>query len=128
MTPPALEKLKAIEQRIAKKKGDFVLFALFLREDSPDRWDLVVSAPWIGDENKALQYLVAELKSHLKMAELIRLSRIIIVDPSDAPVQAINRAVRVEHGDVESRDRDFFGMHMAQALIITSKPLASSAA
>src|SRR5437667_89713 len=37
-----VEHLKDIEVEISDERGPFILFALFLREDSPDRWDLVV--------------------------------------------------------------------------------------
>ncbi len=32
---------------IARKKGEFTLFALLMRADAPGTWDLVVSAPWL---------------------------------------------------------------------------------
>ena len=41
-----IEKIVSLEQTISTEKGDFVFFALFLREDAQDKWDLVVSAPW----------------------------------------------------------------------------------
>ena len=53
-----VEKLKQQENNMAQEKGPFDLFALFLREDSPDKWDLVVAAQWI-EKNKqdALKYI-----------------------------------------------------------------------
>ena len=40
MTVPELtEKFAELESHIAEEKGPFALFALFLREDVPDRWD-----------------------------------------------------------------------------------------
>ena len=47
------EKFTRLESQIAQEKGDFTLFALFMREDVPDRWDLIVSAPWLGDDKRA---------------------------------------------------------------------------
>ena len=129
MKEPIFEKLRSVERTISHEKGDFILFAIFLREDAPDVWDLVVAAPWIQEKkNEALQYLVSQIKKYLKPSELIKISRIVIVDPSDAPVQAINRAIGVEHGDVEVNNSNFFGLHIAQAVIITSKPAVAPAA
>jgi hypothetical protein len=40
-----LGKFVELEQRLSQERGEFSLFALFLREDASDKWDLVVSAP-----------------------------------------------------------------------------------
>ncbi len=111
-----------LESRIAEEKGDFALFALFLREDVPDRWDLIVSAPWVGsDKQAALDYLIGRIKTLLSPQDLTALSRIVIVDPDDAAVSDLNRAIHVEHGTAEVRDSSFFGLPIKHAYIITSK-------
>lgn len=116
------EKFAELESGIAEEKGGFALFALFMREDSPDRWDLIVSAPWTGDDKQsAVNYFVAQIKLRLGEQSLTRLSRIVVIDPQDAGVQALNRAIQVEHGRVEVRDSDFFGLAVKHAYIITSK-------
>src|SRR2546426_3521117 len=71
------EKFTRLESQIAQEKGDFTLFALFMREDVPDRWDLIVSAPWLGDDKRAaVSYLVDQIKSKLGERDLTNLSRI----------------------------------------------------
>ena len=123
MSPQELPaKLAKLESDVASDRGDFVLFALFLREDVPDRWDLIVSAPWaVADQKSALDYLVARIKSDLGPEDLTLLSRIIFVDPADIAVQDLNRAINIEHGAVEVRDSNFFGLPIKHAYIITSK-------
>ena len=117
-------KLAELESNVAAEKGSFALFALFLREDVPDRWDLIVAAPWaIADQKTALDYLVEKIKSDLGPEELTLLSRIVFVDPSDTAVQSLNRAITIEHGRVEIRDTSFFGLPVKHAYIITSKRL-----
>jgi len=117
-----IEKIAALEQSISAEKGDFVLFALFLREDAQDKWDLVVSAPWIEVNNKvALSYLANELKSHLLVQEMLTLSRIVMVDNDDPSLEAIHKAISVEHGMFEIKDSNFFGLQIKHAYIITSK-------
>src|SRR5437667_8633201 len=116
------EKFRDLEARIAEEKGNFVLFALFMREDVPDRWDLLVSAPWVGsNKREAVEYFVNQIKSRLGEQDLTSLARIVVVDPQDAAVQALNRAVQIEHGGVEVRDSSFFGLPVKHAFIITSK-------
>ncbi len=116
------QKFADFESRISGEKGDFALFALFMREDSPDRWDLMVSAPWTGDDKQsAVNYFVGQIKSSLGDQGLTSLSRIVVIDPQDAAVQALNRAIQIEHGRVEVRDSEFFGLAVKHAYIITSK-------
>lgn len=124
------DKFRDLESRIAEEKGGFALFALFMREDAPDRWDLIVSAPWVGsDKRSAVDYFVEQIKSRLGAQDLTWLARIVVVDPLDAAVQALNRAIQIEHGEVEVRDSTFFGMPVKHAFIITSmRPPAPAAA
>ena len=117
-----VERFARLESRLAEEKGDFALFALFLREDVGDRWDLIVSAPWVGpDKESAVSFLVGEIKSKLGDQDLTSLSRIVIVDPDDVAVQNLNRGIHVEHGQFEVRDTNFFGLAVRNAHIITSK-------
>ena len=119
-----VSKFVSLEQEIAQEKGNFAFFALFLREDVPDRWDLVVSAPWFSTDTKeTLDYLVGKIKPRLKESELLMLSRIVLVSPSDLSLRAIHKAVQIEHGAVEVSNSNFFGLVIKQAYIITSKRL-----
>jgi hypothetical protein len=128
-TPDLVERFARLETQIAQDKGDFALFALFTREEVPDRWDLMVSASWTGGDNSAVvDYLVAQIKSKLGDGDLVRLSRIVVIDLEDAAVQKLNRSVHVEHGNVEVRDSVFSGIAIKQAHIITSnRPPAQAA-
>jgi hypothetical protein len=119
-------KFAKLESDVSTARGDFALFALFLREDAPDRWDLMISAPWASaDQKAALDYLVNRIKSDLGPDDLTQLSRIVFLDPTDAAVQSLNQAVRVEHGSFEVRDSNFFGLPIKHAFIITSKRLGA---
>jgi hypothetical protein len=123
------EKYLELEVQIAKEKGDFVLFALFLREDAYDRWDLFVSAPWTGnDKRKTVNFLVDEIKSKLGVPLLIYLNHIEVLDPQDPSVQEVNRKLQVEHGILPTGDRTFFGVPIERAYFITSKLAPSPAA
>ncbi len=129
-TAELVDKFTDLESHIAEEKGPFVLFALFMREDAPGRWDLIVAAPWAGDDNQSVvEYFVGQIKSRLGDQSLISLSRIIVVDPQQTRVQAFNRAIQVEHGRVEVRDTNIFGQAIKHAYIITSqRPHAPAAA
>lgn len=116
------EKLRTLEQSIAAEKGNFLLFALFLREDAPDRWDLLVAAPWIPkNKNTALKYFSDKLIRTLSQKELLKLSRIAIIEPDEPALAAIQQAMHVEHSIAEIKDSNFFGMQIKHAYIITSR-------
>ena len=121
-----VRKFIALEKKISDERGRFALFALFLRGDVRDKWDLVVAAEWFGaDEKKTLDYLARRIRSHLKPQELLILSRIVLANPSDPAVKAIQNTLEIEHGSVEVRNSDFFGLRIKHAYIITSKKAAS---
>jgi len=93
-----------------------------MREEVPDRWDLIVSAPWLGgDKQAAVAYLVAQIKSRLGAQELINLTRIVVIDPENEALQNLNRVIQTEHGTVEVADSEFFRVRVKRAFIITSK-------
>ena len=123
MTPTEVaRKLSTFESSLAEERGSFALFALAIREEVPDRWDLLISAPWLGDdEQAALAYLIAQIKSKLGAEYLTYLSRIVVVDPDHAKLQEFNDLVQVEHGSVDMRDDYLFGLLVKRAYIITSK-------
>jgi hypothetical protein len=53
-----LQRFAALEASIAEEKGSFALFALFMRKEVPDRWDLIVSAPWLGDDKVKRAFII----------------------------------------------------------------------
>ena len=124
-----IDRFAELESQIAGEKGGFTLFALFMLEDAPDCWDLIVAAPWAGgDEQSAVDYLIGQIKSRLGEESLTNLARIVVIDPENAAVQALNRAIQIEHGRVEERDRTFFGLPVKRAYFITSKRTPAPAA
>lgn len=121
------DSLLAVEKELAKENGPFSLFALFLREDAPNKWDLVVSAPWTErDKGAALRVISDKMTSLLDPTDLLAISRIALVEPDNPAVETINRAFKVEHGSVEVKDSSFFGMAIKHAHIFASTRVASA--
>ena len=116
-----IEKLASLERDIASEKGEFSLFALFLREDADDKWDLLASAPWLEANNrKSLDYLVNQLRARLDTQELLSLSMIVLLEKDNPVLEAIHKEVRVRQGMAEVRDSISFGVPIKHAYIITS--------
>ena len=117
-----VDRFAFLEAKLSETRGSFSFFALFLPEDAPDHWDLLVAAPWLGpNKQETVKYLVNEIKSHLGPQELINLSRIVVVDPNHPSLQAVTKTIHVEHGRVEVRDSTFFGLPIRHGFIITAK-------
>lgn len=122
-----LNKLITLERDVVAEKGPFLLFALFLREDAPNRWDFVVSAPWIEkDKMYSYRYFSDHLQSRLEREEVILLSRIVLIDENNPALEDIHEEFQVEHGLIKVYNREFFGLQMDRAYIITSAPLRTS--
>jgi hypothetical protein len=123
-----IDKLRKVMNEVSAEKGDFALFGLFLSEESSDKWDLVVSAPWLEKGKlKALGEFVEILSSTIGKEEFLSLSRIITLNHDDPSLKAILRFVRVENGHVVLQDNNLFGLEIKQAHILRAKRLKDSA-
>lgn len=117
-----LEKIRTVEREIAGEKGGFLLFALLLREDAPDVWDLLVSAPWMTQEKKVdtLDYIIAKLHGKLRDNELLKLSHIVIIQEGNPGLDAL-QAIHIEGGIAELKDIEVSGLPIKHAYLITSR-------
>jgi hypothetical protein len=116
------EKLRSLEKEIAGEKGRFLLFALILREDAVDSWDVLVNAPWLeADKSAGLRFLAPKIQALGTAEELQRLSRIVIIERNQPILGAIQAALNVEHSLSEISRCNFSGIRIEQAYIITSR-------
>ncbi|KJV05496.1 hypothetical protein [Methylocucumis oryzae] len=117
-----IAKLKSIEETASKEMGKFSFFALFLPEDSPNKWDLIVSADWIDhDKLKALRYLAKKMNESFSSAEIVNLSKVVPIETKNSELIQLTKQYRTEHDTKEIRNKDFFGIPIDQAYIITAK-------
>ena len=116
-----INKFKEIERETSSEKGNYNLFALFLREDSPNRWDILVSADWIdGDKDQALKYIAQKIQSSLSPNELLLVSRIVIIEEDNPALPAFLGTIGVKHGNIEIKDSSFNGLEIKHGFLITS--------
>lgn len=117
-----LKNMVSVERSLADEKGALSLFALFLREDAPGKWDLLVSAPWIEkNKQEVMKFIAGKVQKTLSKKELLNLSRIVIIEQSNPALSAFQSAIHVEHGDAEIQDSNFFGLQIKHAHVITSQ-------
>ena len=119
---PLVEKLLDIEARIKLEAGSLVLFALIERDDAPGKWDLVVSAAWAKERQKDLLNRIAlQVRNNLTWEEKVMLSRILILDPQDPFVRAINNMFKdVDHGRKRFSNFLVNGISIKDSYIMTS--------
>ena len=117
-----LQKLTAIEKETSAERGEYNLFALFLREDSSNKWDILVSANWINkNKENALKYLAQKIQKAFTPEELFQISRIVIIEENNPALPVLQQAVSIVHGAAEIKDSNFFGLQIKHAYLITSR-------
>lgn len=113
--------VQSLEKEISTEKGEFALFALFRRDDATDKYDLLVSAPWIeADQKQSLEYLAKKVQSRLDQDQFESLSRIVLLDKGNPVLEAIRKSVQTKHSAHEVQNTNFSGVQITQACISTS--------
>lgn len=127
---PLVRLIREIEMDLSQERGPFILFAPLMRQDTLRQWDLVVSAPWLrGSLLESTKYLSDIIQSKLSIEDVLKLSKIVILDPDNTFVNHLTSTVQVIHGDVEMKNTSLNGIEVDHAYIITSnKETHSSAA
>lgn len=116
-----LDKLAAFELEASSERGEFLLFALLLREDAQDKWDLVVSAQWLQPDNwDDRDSFIKQIRDKLSLDEFLMLSRIVLLEPDNPVLKALQRMINVQHGMCEIRDSSINSIVVKHAYVITS--------
>lgn len=103
-----LDKLKFAVQVLEKEQGPMLLFALFLREDSLEKWDIVVSASWLSStEKKAYKMVISKIQAALSPSELVQFARVVILDNTDPVVSFLQKVCPLTNGGYKESPRDF---------------------
>ena len=117
-------KLRDMEMKMSGEKGAFNLFALFMRDDAENNWDLVVSSKWISmNKSDSLKYIASNVQMALTKKEIVNISKIVIIDDNNPALDAIYQDHVAEHSMIEMRDCNFFGLSIQHAYIITSQKI-----
>ena len=65
-----LEKLKPIVNTLENEHGPILVFALFLREDPLEKWDIVVSAEWLNSSDRSsFEIIGSKIQKSLNSSE-----------------------------------------------------------
>ena len=103
-----LNKLKSVVQSLEKDHKPILLFALFLREEALQQWDIVISASWLSSSEKnAYQIVVSKIQSVLSSSELVQISRVVILDHTDPVVPFLQEVCPLTNGGFKESPKDF---------------------
>lgn len=104
---------------IAARRGDFTLFGIFMRLNSPGTFDLVVSAPWLDKGKlKAAGDLANLLTEILGEGALQQFARIETLEEEDPALKDFLSAFFVDDGEVRVQRSNLFGLEMEDAVIM----------
>ena len=122
-----VKQLQKMERDLSETKGGFVFFGLMLPEDGPNKWRVVMSAPWIdGHQHEALGVVLNEMDQYLASDDRFDLS-IQMVRTDDSTLEPIHEALEIRHGLVEIFDVDLFRETIRRGYIITAQKLSTAA-
>lgn len=94
-----IDSLKFAITALEKERGDLLICALFLREDSLERWDVVVSASWLNPtEMQSYKIVSSKLQEILSDAELVQFSRVVILSQDDPVVSFLLDLETIKNG------------------------------
>jgi len=96
-----IEKFQKIVTDISTNKGTLNLFALSYRENDSQTFDLLISARWINiDDFNFLKYIENLLKEELDSNDILKISRIVLLDPEETSVKAITNCFYINEGNL----------------------------
>ncbi len=117
------EKLRNLERELKADRGPFAYFALVRDGEAPDRWDLVVSAPWISaNPMEGIRLIAEQLKKRLALQELLSISKIVPLEEGNPYLEASRSLFSGVDGDLAEMRGDIVnGILLADSYLITSQ-------
>jgi len=117
-----IEKLTLLVPTIDREKGHVILFALFMSEDAPDRWDVIVCAQWAeANQRAALDYIANKLKKIATKKEVEFISRIVILERASPTVNGVLMCAETVGGVFRVKNSNFNGLQIQDAYIFRSR-------
>jgi hypothetical protein len=98
---PLVKQVVGYLQQMTEQKREFALAMLVPSEDLSDKWNLVLSAPWIDHEglNAVIPTVTSALLRHLSKVNARKLERVSILPTTDSLVSRM-ADLRISVGEV----------------------------
>ncbi len=116
------QKFRDAEEKISEEHGGFFLFGLFEREETPGRWDLIVSAPWLKTDYAGTKEIIRLLRDKIGLDNWEIVSAVFPLEPSVEYVRWFTQRYHIEHQLEEQYNAVFNEIPVSHAFIITATP------
>jgi hypothetical protein len=126
------EHLFKVRDRLIAERGSLTLLALFDREDSLGKWDLLVAGGGLREDMlEGYQHVGKILLDCLTTEEMVSMEKMVIL-PADYPpvLEVVERAHEVGVGTkvIELYNFDFYQFRIRRALVFHAAPVEVAAA
>jgi hypothetical protein len=117
------QKMKAVEEEVARERGGVFFFGLLKTARLPDQWDLVIVATWAEEYTLAdLRYIAEKLRPRLTPEETVSLARTVLLGPNEARLLAQAGAFSLRQGGVQAVHLSINDQLVTHAYVIASDP------
>lgn len=115
-----VDNFKKILDALVGEKKYVWLFAYLKMDDLMDKWSIVISAPWINDENEDSEYkkIIEIIKKNLNEEELSSIARVVFLPKDD---HLIDELLKKPAG-TEIKDAKVNGNIIHEGFIVESNP------
>lgn len=123
-----IKKIKEGIIALEKENQPLLICALFLREDSLEKWDIVVAASWLDSRvMESYKIVVSTLHRFLNESERVQVSRIVLLDQDDPVVSYLQSLKTITNGGFEelkeSELSEKFRFDIRRAYLLRSQKL-----
>ncbi len=121
MNQKLFNKFCTIERELSEEKGPFKLFALIELEEVPGQWDVVMSSKALPDRDmETLRFVVNKIYAIVSQKEIVKVSRVIVLDVNEPFVTEIERFLSRTHNPKEIFNCEIDDLKIKHAHIIVS--------
>ena len=92
-------KVKSVIKNLEKEHGPLLICALFLRDGDLEKWDIIMSAPWLNPtEMQSYKIVSSKLQESLNDAELVHFSRVVLLNKEDPVISYLQGLETISNG------------------------------
>jgi hypothetical protein len=115
-----IQKFLFIENTIAQEKGPLDLFALFEIVEIPSRWEVVISAERLPENDiKALGYVTNKIRAVLTQKEMMKISAVILLTANEPFIGELQKFLKTN--DNTFSEANIQGVEIKKGYIIKCK-------
>jgi len=102
-----IKKIKNAINSLESENDLLLICALFLREEPLEKWDIIISAPWLNPkELESYKKVSSKFQEFLTDSELLKFSRIVLLDQNDPVITYLLDLKSIKNGGYEELAKD----------------------